>query len=164
MLAATEQAGADLLHIAQEIGKELILRYPEALGTLRLGVLRIEKHVRPGSIELDMPTDRKGGDAAPTDQPKAEQGQDEAITILDLSPLVAVTGKVSASSISSMPKSRVCQGGTSRSKRSSGVARAARRRLDRGQPSPVALSVRSGVRRSRDCRRHGHRGRPYLGG
>ena len=74
MLVATEQARADLLQIAQEIGEEL-LGHPEALGTLRLGVLRIEKNVHPGSIELEMPADGEGGDAAAADQPEAEQGQ-----------------------------------------------------------------------------------------
>ena len=91
LLAATEQPGADLFQIAQEIGEELILRYPEAFGTLRLGVLRIEKHVRPDSIELDMSAEGKGRNAAATDQPKGEQGNDKAVTILEFSLLVAVT-------------------------------------------------------------------------
>ena len=47
MLAATKQAGADLLQIAHEIGEKL-LRNPEALRTLGLGVLRMEKNVHPG--------------------------------------------------------------------------------------------------------------------
>ena len=81
----------------------------------------------PRSIELEVTADGEGGEATPADQPEAEEGQDEPITILELSSLVAGAGKLSASSISSMPKSRICQGGTSRSKRSSGCARAARR-------------------------------------
>src|ERR1700687_5254043 len=90
MLTATEQAGADLLHVLEEIGQELLLRYPEALGALGLGVLRIEKHVHPGSVELKMPADGKGFDAAATDQPQAEQGQDKAIAKLEFTLLMTV--------------------------------------------------------------------------
>ena len=56
---------------------------------LAFGVLRIEKDVHPGSIELEVPADGKGSDASPAYQPKAEQGQDEAISILQLTLLAS---------------------------------------------------------------------------
>ena len=162
MIAAAEQARPDLLQVAHEIGKEL-LRHPETLRTLRLGVLRIEKNVHAGSIELKVPADRQGGDAAPAYEPEAEQGQDKAITILDLTLLMAVAGQTERfvhqldAEVEGLPRRdqpveailRLCAGGKAR--------------LDRGQPAPITLWARSGVRRSRDCRRHGDRGRPDLG-
>jgi hypothetical protein len=71
-----------------EIGQELF-GYPETLRALGLGVLRDEKNVHAGSIVLQMPTDREGGDAPPAYEPGAEQGQQKSIAILEFALLVA---------------------------------------------------------------------------
>jgi hypothetical protein len=57
MLAATEQSGTDLLQIAQEIGEKL-LRNPEALRALCLGVRRMQQNIYPGIIKLEVPANR----------------------------------------------------------------------------------------------------------
>src|SRR5262245_54017694 len=93
MLTATEQAGADLPQIMLEIGEELLVRYPEALGTLRLGVLRIENYVRPCGIEFKVPANRKGGDTAPSDEPEAEETQKQPVTKFSFSLLMTVAGR-----------------------------------------------------------------------
>ena len=68
MAAATEQDGSDFLQIAHEIGKEL-LRHPDALRTLGLGVRRIQENVHACIIELKMTADGQGGEAAPAYRP-----------------------------------------------------------------------------------------------
>ena len=144
MLAATEQAGADLLQIAQEIGKEL-LRHPEALRALGLGVIRIEENVHPGSVELKMTADGEGGDAAAAYRPEAEQGQEQPVTILDLTLLVAGARQRERFVHQLDAEVERVPGGTSRSKRSSGWARAARRDLMR---SSQRQSVVGAIRRA----------------
>ena len=61
----------------QEIGEEL-LGHPEALGTFRLGILRMKQNIHPADIELKVPADGEGGDAAPAYRPEAEEGQNAA--------------------------------------------------------------------------------------
>ena len=129
LLAATEQPGADLFQIAQEIGEELILRYPEAFGTLRLGVLRIEKHVRPTASNSTCLLRVRAAMLRRRISQRVSRAMIRPSRYWSsrcLWPLLG--GRAIASSISSMPRSKVCQGGTSRSKRSSGCARAAARR------------------------------------
>jgi hypothetical protein len=71
---ATDQEGSDFLQIARQIGEEL-LRHPNALRTLGLGVRRIQENVHASIIELKMTADGQGSEAAPPYRPNGDQGQ-----------------------------------------------------------------------------------------
>ena len=74
MAAATEQDGSDFLQIAHEIGKEL-LRHPEALRALGLGVRRMQENIHACIIELKVTADGQGGEAATAYRPKVSRAK-----------------------------------------------------------------------------------------
>ena len=62
MMASTEEARADVLQVAKQVGQELF-RDAKAFLALGLGILRKEQDVHAGRIELQMARDRDRGDA-----------------------------------------------------------------------------------------------------
>src|SRR5690242_2824136 len=83
MLAPTEEARADFLEVAKQVGEEFLWN-PKTLGTLRLGVLWKKKNVHAGGVELKVTSDGEGGDAAAPDQPNTDEGNEQPITIVQI--------------------------------------------------------------------------------
>jgi hypothetical protein len=71
----------------REIGDDCF-RHPEALFSLRFGVLGIEQDVHSSLVELDVSAHRQGCKASATDNPEAEQHQHEPIPVLAICHLV----------------------------------------------------------------------------
>src|SRR5262249_8918833 len=92
MGAVTDQDRSYFLQIPHEIGKEL-LRHPEAFRAPGLGVSRMQENIRPCIIELKMTVDGEGCKAATAYRPKAEQGQEQPVAILDFALVVTVDGQ-----------------------------------------------------------------------
>ena len=82
MLAVTEQGRSYFLQIPREIGKKL-LGHPEALRAPRLGVRRMQENIHACIVELNVLADGEGGDTATAYGPKAEQGQEQPVAVLD---------------------------------------------------------------------------------
>ena len=85
MMAPTEQARPDLLQVAKQVGQELF-RDAKAFRPLGFGVLRKKQDVHASRVELEMTRDRERGDAASAFRPSADQGDDEAVAVVQFSP------------------------------------------------------------------------------
>jgi hypothetical protein len=70
-----------------DVGHEL-LRYPEALRALGLGVIRMQEDIHSCVIELKMTADGESGKAATAYRPEAFQGQQQPVAILKFTLLV----------------------------------------------------------------------------
>ena len=84
-----EKARTDLADVAPEIGDEVVWCGP-ALTSFRLRVLGKEVKLGPVVMELEVMIQCQRGEATAANRPKAEDGEDKAITELDLALLAEV--------------------------------------------------------------------------
>ena len=158
MAMRPQETRTDVFEIAQDIRDER-LRRAKALKAPGFGVGGMEKEADAVVLDLDMPADRQGRQAPAADRPQAEESENQPIPILPLARLVA-RHRQGESRVHQFDGEVERLAGRRQPFKAVAWPRAGDQpRLDREQPSPVALAgdQPGGVAKALNGQRHGGR-------